>query len=82
MTVQELTQLLAQYPSGLRVVVNGYEGGYDDLAAGRISVVKISLNTGTHDWDGKHGPADRLPEEVAPDAEIVEALVFHRASFL
>ena len=79
MTVQELTQLLAQYPAELRVVVNGYEGGYDDLAPGRISVVKISLNAGTHDWDGKH---DRLSEEVATDAEIVEALAFHRAAFL
>ena len=32
MTVAELVQLLANYPPDLRVVVNGYEEGYDDLA--------------------------------------------------
>ena len=82
MTVHELTQLLGQYPADLRVVVNGYEEGYDDLAAGRISVAKISLNTGTHDWEGKHGNADHLRKDEVANAEIVDALVFHRASYL
>jgi hypothetical protein len=38
MTVKALTELLNQYPEHLRVVVNGYESGYDDLAQERISV--------------------------------------------
>ena len=49
MTVNELVQLLAAYPADLRVVVNGYEDGYDDLSPEQISLVKIALNTGTHD---------------------------------
>ena len=29
MTVSELIDLLQEYPAGLRVVVNGYEEGYE-----------------------------------------------------
>ena len=32
MTVEELIRLLATFPGDLRVVVNGYEEGYDDLS--------------------------------------------------
>ena len=48
MLVSELIELLREYPAGLRVVVNGYEEGYDDLSPEQISIAKISLNTGTH----------------------------------
>ena len=30
MLVRELLELLRQYPADLRVVVNGYENGYDE----------------------------------------------------
>ena len=36
MTTEGLIQLLAQYPADLRVMVQGYEAGYDDLEAGRV----------------------------------------------
>lgn len=48
MTVDELIQLLAKYPPGLRVVVNGYEKGYDDLSLEQLSVARIVLNTVRH----------------------------------
>ena len=32
MTVKELVKLLEKYPDDLRVVVNGYEDGYDDTS--------------------------------------------------
>ena len=35
MTVKELVELLGKYPDDLRVVVNGYEDGYDDLSPER-----------------------------------------------
>ena len=54
MTVKELAELLEKYPDDLRVVVNGYEDGYDDIAPERISVKKIQLDTKTHDWEGQH----------------------------
>ncbi len=55
MTVNELIELLATYPGDLRVVVNGYEDGFDDLSPDRLSIVKIALNTGTESYVGKHG---------------------------
>lgn len=40
MTVKELMQMLESYPQDLRVVVSGYEDGYDNIAPERISVVR------------------------------------------
>ena len=78
MTVKALVELLGKYPDDLRVVVNGYEDGYDDLSLERISVIKIQLDTGTHDWEGQHSDSYDSETETTDDAEIVEALVFRR----
>ena len=80
MTVNELIGLLQEYPAGLRVVVNGYENGYDDLTPERISIAKICLNTGKHEWDGRHGDPPYSAEETPEAAEVVEALVLRRTS--
>ena len=45
MTVRELVECLQRLPEGLRVVVNGYEEGYDDLSPDQITRIRISLNT-------------------------------------
>ena len=58
MTVKELANLLATYPPDLRVVVNGYEDGYDDLSPEQIASVKIALNVGKTPM----GRAARCPE--------------------
>ena len=76
MTTVELVQILAQHPPGLRVVVNGYEEGYDNLSPEQLSVVSIALNAGKHCWEGQHGDPDVLPG----NAEVVEALVLRRTS--
>ncbi len=55
MTTAELIELLKTYPADLRVVVNGYEQGYDDLDADCLAVIPIALDTGKHDWEGQHG---------------------------
>ena len=47
-TIEELIRLLAQHPPDLRVVVNGFEDGYDDLSPEQPSVVSIGLNVGKH----------------------------------
>ena len=81
MTVKELIQMLESYPNDLRVVVNGYEGGYDDLSPERILVTKIQLGVGTEEWEGQHEePALRRKGSPSSGA-IVDALVFHRASY-
>ena len=80
MTVKELMKLLEKYPDDLRVVVNGYEDGYDDISPNRIFTTKIQLDAGTHDWEGQHN--EPLPaNESTDDVKIVEALVFRRASY-
>ena len=39
-------KILQTLPTDLRVVVNGYEDGYDYLSSKQVSVVKIALNAG------------------------------------
>ena len=58
MTVSELTQLLAAYPPDMRVVVNGYEEGYDDLEAHLVYVREIRLDAGNKWWEGRHREAE------------------------
>ena len=80
MTVSQLIEVLRTHPGDLRVVVNGYEDGFDDLSAKQISLVRIALNTGVEDCEGQHGydwePAARGREP----ATIVDALVLNRVS--
>ena len=68
--------MLRDYPLDLRVVVNGYEDGYDDLSAEQLAVVRVALNTGQNRWDGQHGD----PNGLTDDADVVEALVLRRVS--
>ena len=81
MVVSELIELLQEYPAGLRVVVNGYEDGYDDLSPQQISLAEISLNTGKHHWEGRHG-VPRHPTAGSVDRpDAAEALVLCRVSY-
>ena len=76
MTIKELGSLLGSYPLDLRVVVNGYEGGYDDLAPEQVSVIKIALGTGKYRWEGRHGETKSLTDATG----VEEALVIRRVS--
>ena len=80
MTVGQLTRLLQNYPQDMRVVVDGYEDGYDDLSPEQIAAVKIALNIGNHGWEGMHGGLRGLTRRAPNDAEVVEALVLQRVS--
>ena len=78
MTVEEMVELLKGYPADLRVVVNGYEEGYDDVSPDRIFVRRIQLNTGDEWWQGRHGDADDSPKHPATNVNVVEAVVIRR----
>ena len=80
MTVSELIETLKAHPGDRRVLVNGYEGGFDDLSPERVSLVRIALNTGVEDWEGQHGEADENPADAAPTVTTVDALVLRRLS--
>lgn len=76
MTVHELVAYLRRFPGGLRVVVNGYEEGYDDLDPSQIARIRIGLNTGRHHWEGVHGH----PDDTEDSTDIAEAVVLQRTS--
>lgn len=80
MTVKDLIQVLRTYPADMRVVVNGYEGGFDDVSPEGIAVVKVQLNRGTKDWQGRHLEAETQTGERPADDDIVDALAFLRES--
>ena len=80
MTTAELVRILQSHPADMRVVVNGYEDGYDDLSPEQLRVVKIALNTGKLQWEGMHGDPDGLRARAPDGAEMVDALVLRRVS--
>lgn len=80
MKVDDLIKLLQEYPSDLRVVVDGYEDGYDDLTPRQITVEEICLNTGKNDWEGRHGSPLFMIGGVPEGARVVDALILHRTS--
>ena len=56
MTVQKLIKELQKMPPRARVVVAGYEEGYDDVDS--VEPLRLNLNVGAADWAGDHSAAD------------------------
>lgn len=80
MKVDDLIKLLRGYPSDLRVVVDGYETGYDDLTPQQISVEKICLNVGENDWEGSHKNPLNIIGDAPKGARVVDAVILRRTS--
>ena len=80
MTVREMIELLGRYPDDMRVVVSGYENGYDDLSPGQIRVIPVVLDYGNHVWDGRHGDVGDLPVAARADAQTIDVLALRRTS--
>ena len=80
MTVQELIRILRTFPEDMRVVVNGYEDGFDEVSPEGVAVVKVQLNRGTKDWQGRHQEPATQNEGMPDDEDIVDALAFLRES--
>lgn len=53
MTIAELKELLKDYPDSMKIVVNGYENGYNNP---RIDNVKIKSSKRDDDayWEGEY----------------------------
>jgi hypothetical protein len=58
MNVNQLIKRLQMYPPDLRVVVSGYEGGYNDV--GTFENLKIVLDYNKSWYYGKHEDVDSL----------------------
>lgn len=56
MKVSELKELLNEYPDTARVVVDGYEGGVNEV--NNIELIKINLNVNSAWYYGKHKEVD------------------------
>lgn len=52
MTVQELIQHLQTLPPNTKVVVRGYESGYNDIL--QLKQVTIKPNPNAYTWDGEY----------------------------
>lgn len=75
MKIADLIRILQTYPQDLRVVVDGYEDGYDDLDEDLMRVREIRLDIGKHWWEGRHNDVDVTPNT---DGNVTNALVLHR----
>jgi hypothetical protein len=67
-TIKELIEKLQQFPPEKRVVVAGYEGGFNDIAW--VDGLDIALNVHTEDYYGAH----ENPEYVKGESDIVPAV--------
>ena len=65
LTVEELINILKEYPMDMRVLVDGYEGGFDDPCLPQ----KVTVCGGGHpywwegDYDELHGPKEEWPRD-------------------
>jgi hypothetical protein len=71
MNVDQLIKRLQMYPQDLRVVIRGYEGGYDDI--NNFEQLKIVLDYNAEWYYGKHDDASFIQNEEAK-ANAVDAL--------
>ena len=69
MTISELIEQLKKYPSDMRVVIPGYEGGYDDIKHFQEEAIMLNFNDnsyeGVHESAGVCGVADENADETA-----------------
>ena len=56
MTVKELVDALEGFPNDMRVLVDGYEGGMDDISPPRLARAHIGCYSG--DYMGDHAECD------------------------
>ena len=71
MNVDQLIKRLQMYPPDLRVVVRGYEGGYNDVDT--FENIKIVLDYHSEWYYGKHEDASNIYNEEVK-ANVVDAL--------
>jgi hypothetical protein len=73
MTVKELIEELKTYDQNKRVVVDGYEGGYDDISPLHIKDIELCLFYYSEGYYGDHGEwdSDLIDETLHTRAEAV-----------
>ena len=74
MKVKELIEILSQKNQNMRVVVDGYESGYDELE--KVYLVKIAPNpeADVKTWEGDFDEVDLHPKNSYEEIEIALCL--------
>ena len=63
MIIEELIQQLQSFPKNSRVIVQGYEDGYDEITTLREISIRPNPN---HEWyNGKYESSDNAASETA-----------------
>ena len=76
MTVEQLIEALQAHPPDLRVMVDGYEGGCDDLEPQGILQRDVRLNVNARWYYGHHEEA--YPEDKHESPATARALLLRR----
>jgi len=74
MNVQQLIEELQKYPPEMRVIVNGYDGGYSDLESLKTKQIRLNVHNKNEWWMGRHDYAD-YPFDDNRDGAIETALL-------
>ena len=70
MNIEELIRQLQHYPMTMRVIVDGYESGFDDISAIEEIIIKPVINPEW--WNGAYESANKKDEGIE------KAIVLHR----
>ena len=62
MNIKELKALLNKYPEDLKVVVDGYEDGYDGIRQENIKEIFVTLDNNHASWAGEYNIEDPLSQ--------------------
>lgn len=63
LTVRDRIEVLAKYPPDVRVVVDGYEDGYDNLDVQSLSTMSVRHKPDHEEWEGENEDARWDPSE-------------------
>lgn len=66
-TVKELKEKLSEFPDDMKVVVSGYENGYDDVYSDLEKIV-VYERTAKDWWDGDY--RGQRPSDIKPTFEL------------
>jgi len=62
MRIKELIEKLKSYPNDLKVLVDGYEGGFSEISV--VTKTKVKLNTNTESYNGPHDEVEGADTDV------------------
>ena len=62
MTIKELKEVLKSFPDDLRVLVDGYEGGFSEIST--VAIVKVELDIHSESFYGPHDDTEKANTDV------------------